>query len=40
MTLKKSRNNELKVDLGHELESNRIPVENHENWYALWDAVI
>ena len=37
---KKSRNNELEIDLGHQLELNGVPVEDHENWYALWDAVI
>lgn len=37
---KKSRNNKLEIDLGHELESNGVSVEDHEDWYALWDAVI
>tara|TARA_Y100000996_G_C22433815_1_gene606817 strand:- start:42 stop:599 length:558 start_codon:yes stop_codon:yes gene_type:complete len=37
---KESRNNELELDLGHLLDINKIPIENHINWYPLWGALI
>tara|TARA_Y100001936_G_scaffold180194_1_gene177129 strand:+ start:216 stop:767 length:552 start_codon:yes stop_codon:yes gene_type:complete len=37
---KNNRDNELELDLGYQLELNKIPVENHVNWYPLWESLI